>query len=92
MKKTVSKERKRKETKMKKEVEKMNAIDKDNKKYLKNKTEGEADRRIACSCINFISLHEEQFLVLALDAVSCSDTCQPCRRHTVHPSSNYGRF
>ena len=21
-----------------------------------------------------------------------SDTCQSCRRHTVHPSSNYGRF
>jgi len=30
--------------------------------------------------------------VLVLDAVSCSDKCHSCRRHTVHPSSNYGRF
>jgi len=53
---------------------------------LKNKREGKTGRKIACSGIQFISLHEEQLLLLVLDAVSCSDTCQACRRHTVQPS------
>jgi hypothetical protein len=91
IKKERKKERKRMETKLKKQVEKVNAIKKDNKK-LKTQTEGKADRRIARSRFKFTSLHEEQFLLLALDAVSCSETCHSCRRHTAHPSSNYGRF
>ena len=69
----------------------VNTIKKSNRK-LKNKKEGKENRRIACSWTKFISSQEVQILVLVLDAVSCSDTCQPCWRHTVHSSSNCRHF